>query len=927
MVVTHNEIINAIVLAENVAYLNAQARAIALENGETPCAEDNAKAIEIEQWITILQRAEAQVENGCITSDDVWQLIQSINEQYRDVDCDVSRTFSRNSSSGGGVNPPSGYVERVLGVNVDNSNPSRPVVRIYVDGITITGNGTEANPFVAVGGGGGTVVSVNGQTGVVTLTTTNISEGTRLYFTTARVLATALSGLSITGGAITSSDTVLQAFGKLQSQLNLLVGGVTYQGTWNASTNSPLLTSSVGTKGYYYVVSVAGTTSLNGINDWQVGDWAIFNGSIWQKVDNTNSQTLAQTLIAGNTSGANDIEFDATQGLLFANASRLREGTIDAGLGGLKGIAQICAVGYELKWEAGRLYVMDGNGLFIRQSLYNFTTTPTATDDTDKGYMVGSLWTLDDGTTYVCTVSTIGNAVWVEVGLTAGILEITVGALQTLESNGELSLTTIYIITDSTPYKLMCKAETVSQLSRTATIVDAVYSGQVYYDLEFDTISNGTIYDADGNTWNGCLPNIITLGTGCLNNQFNALSIGNSMGENCSRNIFTSTNRDIALGVGCINNTFGQGSESFKFGDNLQNVTIEAGISGDNYNTSPDYDFLYNNTYASTIFTDGTNNYHRYYDPANDRIVLRNLSTPLAAPTYIGSGGGTTLDLEVNGTPNGDQTLLNLIEGINIDITDNGTGGVTITSLADRYSTTSVTSNTISNGAKTFTVDANLAYIPLQEVLIVYNPSNHMHATVTSYSGTTLVVNVTSHTGSGTYTSWVLNLDGVPVDAITGAGVSNQLAYFTGGQVITSLAAGTNGQVLGLSGGLPTWSTSKGAFGVTFDGQGGVVSVGKTDWVFIPYNCTITGWDITGDQVGSCVIDIWKDTYANFPPTAADSIAGSEKPTLASARKNRDLALSPPWAAVTAGDCIMFYVDSCSTLTKINLIVYTNIII
>jgi hypothetical protein len=149
------------------------------------------------------------------------------------------------------------------------------------------------------------------------------------------------------------------------------------------------------------------------------------------------------------------------------------------------------------------------------------------------------------------------------------------------------------------------------------------------------------------------------------------------------------------------------------------------------------------------------------------------------------------LDLQVNGTPNVDQTLLNLIEGVNIDIADNGTGGVTITSLADRYSTSSVTSNTISNGSKTFTVDANLAYIPLQEVLIVYNPSNHMHATVTSYSGTTLVVDVKSHTGSGTYTSWVLNLDGVPVDAITGVGTANEIAYFTAGQVIASLAVAT----------------------------------------------------------------------------------------------------------------------------------------
>jgi len=70
-----------------------------------------------------------------------------------------------------------------------------------------------------------------------------------------------------------------------------VVGGLNYQGNWNASTNSPTLISSVGTNGYYYTVSVAGTTNLNGITDWQVGDWAIFNGSVWQKIDQTNQVT------------------------------------------------------------------------------------------------------------------------------------------------------------------------------------------------------------------------------------------------------------------------------------------------------------------------------------------------------------------------------------------------------------------------------------------------------------------------------------------------------------------------------------------------------------------------------------------------------------------------------------------------------------
>jgi len=69
------------------------------------------------------------------------------------------------------------------------------------------------------------------------------------------------------------------------------VGSVNYKGTWDANANSPALTSSVGTKGNYYVVSVAGTTNLNGITDWQVGDWVIFNGLIWQKVDTTDQVT------------------------------------------------------------------------------------------------------------------------------------------------------------------------------------------------------------------------------------------------------------------------------------------------------------------------------------------------------------------------------------------------------------------------------------------------------------------------------------------------------------------------------------------------------------------------------------------------------------------------------------------------------------
>lgn len=90
------------------------------------------------------------------------------------------------------------------------------------------------------------------------------------------------------------------------------IGALNYQGTWDANANSPTLTSSVGTKGNYYVVSVAGSTNLNGETLWGVGDWAVFNGSIWQKVDGgdtgnftTISVTTLATLAGTNFTSAN----------------------------------------------------------------------------------------------------------------------------------------------------------------------------------------------------------------------------------------------------------------------------------------------------------------------------------------------------------------------------------------------------------------------------------------------------------------------------------------------------------------------------------------------------------------------------------------------------------------------------------------------
>lgn len=59
---------------------------------------------------------------------------------------------------------------------------------------------------------------------------------------------------------------------------------VVYRGDWDASTGD--FPSSDPSKGDYYVVATAGTTDLNGIADWEVGDWAVYNGNEWDIVRN-----------------------------------------------------------------------------------------------------------------------------------------------------------------------------------------------------------------------------------------------------------------------------------------------------------------------------------------------------------------------------------------------------------------------------------------------------------------------------------------------------------------------------------------------------------------------------------------------------------------------------------------------------------------
>ncbi len=107
---------------------------------------------------------------------------------------------------------------------------------------------------------------------------------------------------------------------KTVSSIVNAIGALNYKGTWNASTNTPALASGVGTKGDYYVVSVAGATNLDGETLWGVGDWAVFNGAVWQRLE--GGSTINATTVSASTSVTTPIVQSSTSaGTTLKNAS------------------------------------------------------------------------------------------------------------------------------------------------------------------------------------------------------------------------------------------------------------------------------------------------------------------------------------------------------------------------------------------------------------------------------------------------------------------------------------------------------------------------------------------------------------------------------------------------------------------------------
>lgn len=108
---------------------------------------------------------------------------------------------------------------------------------------------------------------------------------------------------------------------------------------------------------------------------------------------------------------------------------------------------------------------------------------------------------------------------------------------------------------------------------------------------------------------------------------------------------------------------------------------------------------------------------------------------------------------------------------------------------------------------------------------------------------------------------------------------------------------------------------------IPFDGGGATIAAGYKIALPVPRNLTVTGWRLVSlSGAGSMVLDIWLDTFANYPPVVGDTVTGSEKPTLSAAETAEDTSLST-WTDVSwdVGDWFIVNVDSCSGIQQATL--------
>ena len=146
-----------------------------------------------------------------------------------------------------------------------------------------------------------------------------------------------IDALGIVDKGASNGVASLDAAGKVPTiQLpDALLGAVRYIGVWDASTNTPAIpAASASNKGWYYMVSVTGTTNINGNGEWVVGDWIVSNGARWDRVKNVDAVISVADLRGAITAAALRIALSINNVANKSEAQMAASGAIADALGG-----------------------------------------------------------------------------------------------------------------------------------------------------------------------------------------------------------------------------------------------------------------------------------------------------------------------------------------------------------------------------------------------------------------------------------------------------------------------------------------------------------------------------------------------------------------------------------------------------------------
>jgi len=191
---------------------------------------------------------------------------------------------------------------------------------------------------------------------------------------------------------------------------------VVYQGTWNANTNTPALAGGVGTKGNYYKVSVAGTTSIDGIAFWNVGDTIIFDGTAWDKIDGITNEVVSVAGLYGVISSSALKSALAIGALDVSGLASVATSGAYSSLSGTPALGSLAALSSvnNANWSGTPLAIGNGGtGQTTTSSAFNALSPMTAKGDLIVGGISGANARLPVGTdAYVLTAdSTQTNGV------------------------------------------------------------------------------------------------------------------------------------------------------------------------------------------------------------------------------------------------------------------------------------------------------------------------------------------------------------------------------------------------------------------------------------------------------------------------------------------------------------------------------------